>query len=165
VSFAFAPNRVLAIADVISLVACLAMLVLLLARRPRVVAASLAMLPDVRARRLPLGPALAAGAAAVLVLGFVFALRAGAVLGPLTFLVLWRGIPARALALSAGALLLVAAPIAHLVVGLPAKGFQTDYAVKRIAEHWLVVAALWALGFALWRTLSPARGRPRDPGS
>jgi hypothetical protein len=165
VSFAFAPNRVLAIADVISLVACLAMLVLLLVRRPRVAAASLAWLPEVRVRRWPLGPALVAGVAAALVLGFVFALRAGAVLGPLTFLVLWRGVPARTLALAAGGLLLVAVPIAHLAAGLPSEGFQTDYAVKRIAEHWLVVGALWALGAALWRTLSPARGRPPDPGS
>ena len=165
VSFAFAPNRVLAIADVVSLIACLAMLALLLARRPRAAMAGLALLPDARVRRWPLGPALVAGLAAALVLGFVFALRAGAVLGPLTFLVLWRGVPARALALAAGAALLVAVPVLHFVPGLPANGFQTNYAVKRIAEHWVVVGALWALGAALWRTLSPALGRPPGPGS
>jgi hypothetical protein len=162
VSFAFAPNRVLLWSDAISLVACLAMLALLVARRPRAVAASLAPLPDAPARRWPLAPALGAGVAAALVLGFVFALRAGAVLGPLVFLVLWRGVSARTLALAAGAALLVAVPVAHLAVGLPDVGYQTNYAVRRIAEHWLAVGAVCALGAALWRMLS---ARPRDPGS
>jgi hypothetical protein len=162
VSLAFAPNRVLVWSDVISLVACLAMLALLLLRRPRAVAASLAPLPEARARRWPLAPALGAGVAAALVLGFVFALRAGAVLGPLVFLVLWRGVSARALALAGGAALLVAVPVLHLAVGLPDVGYQTNYAVVRIAEHWVAVAAVCALGAALWRTLS---GRPRGPGS
>jgi hypothetical protein len=165
VSFAFAPNRVLVGADVISFVACLAMLALLALRRPRALAASLAPLPDARVRRWPLGRALAAGVAAGLVLGFVFALRAGAILGPLTFLVLCRGVPARALALAGGAALLLAVPVLHLVVDLPDEGFQTNYAVARIAEHWVAVGAVCALGAALWRTLSPARGQPPDPGS
>jgi arabinofuranan 3-O-arabinosyltransferase len=165
VSFAFAPNRVLVWSDVISLVACLALLALLVVRGPRAVAASLAPLPDARVARWPLRPALAAGVVAALVLGFVFALRAGAVLGPLVFLVLWRGVPARTLALAGGAVLLVAVPVAHLVVGLPADGFQTNYAVKRIAEHWLAVGAICAFGAALWRTLSPARERRSGPGS
>src|SRR5262249_33982125 len=139
VSFAFAPNRVLVWSDVISLLACLALLVLLLVRRPRAVAASLASLPDARVARWPLVPPLAVGFGPPLVLGFVFALRAGVVLGPLVFVMLWRGVPARTLALAGGALLLVAVPIAHFVVGLPTMGFQTNYAVKRIAEHWLAV--------------------------
>ncbi len=165
VSFAFAPNRVLLWSDAISLVACLAMLALLVLRRPCAVAASLAPLPDARVRRWPLGPALGAGVAAALVLGFVFALRAGAVLGPLVFLVLWRGVSARTLALAGGGVLLVVVPVLHLAVGLPGEGFQTNYAVKRIAEHWVVVGAVCALGAALWRTLSPARGGPRGPDS
>jgi arabinofuranan 3-O-arabinosyltransferase len=165
VSFAFEPNRVLLWSDAISLVACLAMLALLVARRRRAVPASLAPLPDAPVRRWPLGRALGAGVAAALVLGFVFALRAGVVLGPLVFLVLWRGVPARTLALVAGGALLVAVPVLHLVIGLPGEGFQTNYAVKRIAEHWLAVGAVCALGAALWRTLSPARGAPRGPDS
>ena len=110
VSFAFAPNRALLAGDVD------------LARRvPGAAGAArpapparpppprLAPLPDAPARAWPLRRALAAGVAAGLVLGFVFALRAGAVLGPLTFLVLWRGVSARTLALLAGAVLLVVA--------------------------------------------------------
>jgi hypothetical protein len=78
---------------------------------------------------------------------------------------LWRGVSARTLALVGGVLLLVAVPIAHFVPGLPTMGFQTNYAVKRIGEHWIAVGALCAFGAALWRTLSPARGRPPDPDS
>jgi arabinofuranan 3-O-arabinosyltransferase len=165
VSFAFAPNRALLGADVISLVACLMLLALLVLRRPRGAAASLAPLPDAPARAWPLRRALAAGVAAGLVLGFVFALRAGAVLGPLTFLVLWRGVSARTLALLAGAVLLVVVPALHLAVGLPDEGYDTNYAVQRIAEHWLAVGAVCALAGALWLTLSPALARRRGPGS
>ncbi len=159
VSFAFAPNRALLAGDAISLVACLALLALLVLRRPHAGAASLAPLPAAVARPWPARRALLAAVVAGLVLGFVFALRAGAVLGPLTFLVLWRGVSARTLALAAGAALLVAAPILHVAVGLPSVGYDTNYAVERIAEHWVAVGAVWALGAALWRTLSTARAR------
>jgi hypothetical protein len=155
VSFAFAPNRVLLAADVLSLVACLALLGLLLARRPRALAARLEPLAPPPARAWPVRRALVAALIAGAVLGFVFALRAGAVLAPLVFLVLWRGVSARTLALAAGAVLLVAVPVAHLVVGMPDEGFDSSYAVERIAEHWLAVGALCALGGALVRTLAP----------
>jgi hypothetical protein len=161
VDFDFAPNRVLLAADALSLAACLALLVLLVARRPRAPAASLAPLRDARPTRWPPGRALAAGVVAAVVLGFVFALRAGVVLGPLTFLVLWRGIAPRTLALAAGGALLVAAPVLHLAVGLPDHGYETNYAVDRIAEHWVAVGAVWALGLALWLTLAPALNRAR----
>jgi arabinofuranan 3-O-arabinosyltransferase len=165
VSFAFVPNRALLAGDVISLVACLALLALLVRRRPRAAAASLAPLPDAPARAWPLRRALAAGVAAGLVLGFVFALRAGAVLAPLTFLVLWRGLSARTLALLAGGVLLVVLPVLHVAVGLPGEGYDTNYAVERIAEHWLAVGAVCALAGALWLTLSPALARRRGPDS
>jgi arabinofuranan 3-O-arabinosyltransferase len=165
VSFAFAPNRALLAGDLISLVACLALLALLVLRRPRPGAASLAPLPDAPARAWPPRRALVAAVAAGLVLGFVFALRAGAVLAPLTFLVLWRGLSARTLALVAGGILLVLVPVLHLAVGLPGEGYDTNYAVQRIAEHWLAVGAVCALAGALWLTLSPALARRRDPDS
>jgi arabinofuranan 3-O-arabinosyltransferase len=165
VSFAFAPNRALLAGDLISLVACLVLLALLVLRRPRAGAASLAPLRDVPARGWPLRRALAAGVAAGVVLGFVFALRAGAVLAPLTFLVLWRGVPARTLALLAGGILLVVVPVLHVAVGLPGEGYDTNYAVQRIAEHWVAVGAVCALAGALWLTLSPALARRRGPDS
>ena len=165
VSFAFAPNRALLAGDLISLVACLALLALLVLRRPRAGAASLAPLHDAPARAWPLRRALAGAVAAGLVLGFVFALRAGAVLAPLTFLVLWRGVSARTLALLAGGILLLVVPVLHVAVGLPGEGYDTNYAVQRIAEHWLAVGAVCALAGALWLTLSPALARRRRPDS
>jgi hypothetical protein len=33
-------------------------------------------------------------------------------------------------------------------------GYDTNYAVERIAAHWVGVLALCCLGAALWRTLS-----------
>jgi hypothetical protein len=93
---------------------------------------------------------------AAAVLGFVFALRAGVVLGPLVALVLWRGIPARALALASGALLAVAVPLLYLVRPLAADRYQTNWAVDHIAAHWVAVLAVSALGAALWRTLAAA---------
>ena len=66
-------------------------------------------------------------------------------------------------------MLLLAVPVAHLAAGLPDEGFDTSYAVERIAEHWLAVGAICALGGALARTLAPwprrrPRVRPADPG-
>ena len=94
------------------------------------------------ARPWPVRRALVAALVAGAALGFVFALRAGAVLAPLTFVVLRRGVTARTLALAAGAVLLVAVPVAHLAAGLPDEGYDTGYAVARIAEHWLAVGAV-----------------------
>jgi hypothetical protein len=100
------------------------------------------------------------------VLGFCFGLRAGAVLGPVLGLVLWRGVPDRALLLTSGALLAIAVPLAYVLGGLGHRnpgGYDTGYAVDRIAGHWLTLAALAALGVVLWRTLAAApAGRDRD---
>ena len=158
-----AANGVLAVADAISLIACLGLLVLLLVRRPRRTATLHEDLPDARAPRLSARHALLAGLAAALVLGFVFALRAGVVLGPLVAVALYRGVGARALALTGGALLLLVVPVAHLLGGLPGRGYDTNYAVAHIAAHWAGVAAVCALGMALVLTLRPARARgPRS---
>ena len=54
----------------------------------------------------------------------------------------------------AGALLLVVVPILHVAVGLPHTGYATNYAVDRIAEHWVAVLAVCCLGGALWRALA-----------
>ncbi|MGZ6641109.1 MAG: alpha-(1-_3)-arabinofuranosyltransferase domain-containing protein [Solirubrobacteraceae bacterium] len=157
VRFAFAPNRVLLGADAVSLVACLLVLGVLLVRRPRATETLHADLPDAAPVAWPLRRALAAGAAAAVVLGFVFALRAGIVLGPLVALALYRGVGARALALAGGAILLVAVPVLHLLGGLPGMGYDTNYAVAHIAAHWAAVLAVCALGMAMVLTLRPAR--------
>ncbi len=162
--FSFAPNRVLTAADLVSLAACLGLLVLLAVRRPRRTETLHADLADAGAPRLPPARALALGLAAALAIGFVFALRAGAVLGPLVALALWRGVGARALALGAGTLLAVVVPVAHLAAGLPGAGYDTNYAVAHIAAHWAGVAAVCALALALVLTLrGQARGRRSPP--
>jgi hypothetical protein len=101
---------------------------------------------------------LAAGVVVGAVLGFVFALRAGAVIGPVTTLVLWRGVGPRALALSAAAILGVVVPVLYLA--FPAKdrgGFNFSYATDQMGAHWCAVAALVLLGLALARTLAARR--------
>jgi hypothetical protein len=157
VDVAWAPNRWLPPAYIVSLLACLALLALALRRRraseaPRV--ARLGPLPDVPAAPWPLRRALLAGLAAGVVLGFVFAIRAGIVIAPAVALLLWRGVGARALALAAGALLAVVVPVLYLAIG-PRNpgGYNTNYAVELIAAHWVGVGAVVLVGLALWRTV------------
>lgn len=167
VAFAFAPNRTVLRAAIASLIAAvLALLYLLLRRPPRPGPAPEPLPPAPTPARWPPARAAAAGLAAAAVLGFLFALRAGVVLGPIVFLVLWRGVGARALALAGGVILLVAVPLLSILAApLPRTGFQTNYAVDRIAAHWAAVLAVTLLGAALWRTLAAARRRRGATGA
>ncbi|MCW3009949.1 MAG: hypothetical protein JWO90_353, partial [Solirubrobacterales bacterium] len=113
---------------------------------------------------LPLRRALALGVVASLVIGFLFALRAGALLGPVVAFVLWRGIGAERLTLAAGALLGLAVPALYVLFpGDDRGGFSTTYATDHLAAHWVAVAAVVLLALALVRTLSTARGRRDAP--
>jgi hypothetical protein len=117
---------------------------------------------------MPLRRALAWGVAASVVLGFVFALRAGVVLGPLVALVLWRGLTQRAVLLVAGAILAVVVPAVYLVQDVVLEdpgGFDTAYATARIWGHWPAVAAMTLLGLTLVRVLWPPRRRDGSPGA
>jgi hypothetical protein len=89
------------------------------------------------------------------VTGFVLALRAGAVLAPLTFVALWRGITVRhliTLALAAVALL----PLIY-VVFTPDNpgGYSFTYPSDLIGAHWVaafaVVCMAAASGLMAWR--------------
>ena len=159
-SFAFAPNRLLPPAYVVSLIVCL-LLIVVLARRPRhPIPATAAQHPihDAKPTRWSLRKALAAGVVAALLLGFVFAIRAGIVMGPAVAFILWRGIGAKQLALAGGALLLTVVPILYLAVPVDDPGgYNTNLAVERIAAHWVGVAAIFLLGAALARQLRGAR--------
>jgi hypothetical protein len=86
------------------------------------------------------------------------------VLGPALALVLHRGVGARPLALAAGALLALFVPVVYLVAGGDRGGYDTNYAVERIAAHWAGVAAVFCLGVALWRVLSSARDEAGGSG-
>jgi hypothetical protein len=84
--------------------------------------------------------------------------------------ILWRGIGTRALAATAGALLIVGVPVVDLLVASPDKpGKHFNYPVDKIAAHWLAVAAVVLLAAALWRTLRaagttrPGRTSPEPP--
>jgi arabinofuranan 3-O-arabinosyltransferase len=161
-SFAFAPNRLLPPAYLLSLLACL-VLIAVLVRRPRhAVPGERAQRPilDATPGRWSPRDALLAGVVAAAVLGFVFAIRAGVVMGPAVALILWRGIGARQLALAGGALLLTVVPILYLAVPVDDPGgYNTNLAVERIAAHWVGVAAIFLLGAALARQLAATRPR------
>jgi hypothetical protein len=158
--FAFAPQRAALAGYGISALAALALLVLLLVRRPRTRAApppldSVAPEPA----PWPWRRALAAGALAALAGGFVFALRAGVVIGPLVVLVLRTGLGPRRLSLAAGALLAVVVPVLYLVIGVHDHGgYGTAVPIERLAAHWVAVAAVVLLLAALAREVS-WRGR------
>ncbi|HEX8119877.1 MAG TPA: alpha-(1-_3)-arabinofuranosyltransferase family protein [Solirubrobacteraceae bacterium] len=158
VDVAWAPNRLLLPGYIVSLLACLALLALA-ARTPRSErAAVLGPIPDGVATAWPLRRALLAGLAAGVVLGFVFAIRAGIVIGPAVALLLWRGVPARTLSIAAGALLAVVVPVLYLAIApRDPGGYNTNYAVELIAAHWVGVGAVVLIGLALWRTVRAAR--------
>jgi hypothetical protein len=106
----------------------------------------------------PPGRALAVGTAAGLVCAFLFALRAGVVIGPALAILLWRGVPARTLALWAGGLLALAVPLVY-VLFLPEDrgGFNSRYSLDISGAHWVTLAALLLMALALWRTLASWR--------
>jgi hypothetical protein len=171
--FAWAPNGLLLPAYAISLLGALGLIVLVLVagrRRTPATQTLRAVLPDPDPPApWPWRRAIAAGVLAGVVLAFVFAIRAGIVLGPAVAVILARGIGARPLALAGGALLAVVVPLLYLVVPVrDPGGFNTNLAVERIAAHWVGVAAVFLLGAALWRTLAAARAahpdRRRLPG-
>ncbi|MBA2348648.1 MAG: magnesium transporter, partial [Solirubrobacterales bacterium] len=113
---------------------------------------------------VPLRRALAVGLACGLVLGFVFALRAGAVLGPVIALILWRAVPTRTLVLTAGGLLGLAVPLLYaLFPGKNRGGFSTTYATDHLAAHWVAVGAVGLLLVALARGLRSVLADGRAP--
>ncbi|HLH67269.1 MAG TPA: alpha-(1-_3)-arabinofuranosyltransferase family protein [Solirubrobacteraceae bacterium] len=181
VSIVFGPQSAVDDGYLIGAAACLLLLVLALLSRPvrrRGRTGARGGPTEGRGRRppRPLAPperfwrrdaprALAIGAGAGLVFAFVFALRAGAVLGPATALIIWRGVRVRTLALAAGALLVVAVPAVYLLFpGLDQGGYDFGYASQHLAAHWITVAAFALLALSVIRDLaaiSTATDRPR----
>jgi hypothetical protein len=158
-SFSFGPQRAVDWGYAIGGLACLVLLALMLLRRPRPSEeASLDPLPiDDRQWRLPAGRALAAGVAAAVAFGFVFALRAGVVIGPVTALVLWRGISAKQMITIAGALLAIVVPAVYLIFPATDRGgYGPAYPVERLGAHWVTVGAVVLLILALAQSLSTA---------
>jgi hypothetical protein len=99
-------------------------------------------------RGLPWPQALAVALVAGAVGGFLFAVRAGVVIAPVTFVLLVAGITARRLLAAAGAAL-VAVTFAYVVSPSPnAGGFYFYYALHYITAHWIALAAVCLLGTA-----------------
>ena len=164
--FAFTPQRLATGSYLLSAAAVLAMLALLAlslrhgaprealarratAREPLADAPAGDPLADAPAPdplvRLPWRWALAAGVAVGLAGGFVFALRAGAVLAPITVLALRAGIGVRRL-LTAAAVLIAALPLVYLM--FPARdrgGNEFGYSNDVVGAHWLAVLAVLCL--------------------
>jgi arabinofuranan 3-O-arabinosyltransferase len=170
-SITFEPKRVVDYAYLAGGLACLALLLVLLLRRPR------SPLPRLAARAVlpesspawPVIRALAAGLAAAAIIGFIFGLRAGAVAGPAFALVLWRGTPTIRLLQLAGALLGI---VVVLYLGFPGRdqgGYDDGYAGQHLAAHWVAVGALALLALSLIRDLiavsRATRRRRADPTS
>jgi arabinofuranan 3-O-arabinosyltransferase len=161
--FAFAPDRPVKLTMLASGAACLLMLVPLLLRGPparRTVPAVPGFAPADRPARATWGRAIAIGLAAGVAGAALIALRAGPPVAVAATLVARYGIGARALVLAAAALLGGAVPAAYLLF-LPADrgGFAPRYASDLIGAHWLAIAALVLLAFALARMLSGRRER------
>jgi hypothetical protein len=117
---------------------------------------------DSRSGPLPLRWALAVGVAAGLVGAFLFALRAGIVIGPAVALLLWRGVGPAALAVVAGALAAVVLPAIYLLFPPDdSGGFNSEFAADLTGAHWVAVAVWVLLVLALAVVLSRARSRRR----
>jgi hypothetical protein len=168
-SLAFAPDGAVRIAYAVSAFGCLGLLALLLVRRrPRADArppAPLAAEPP--AARLSARRAAVAAVVIGLALGFAFAARTAPLMATAAYVILRRGVPARTLATVAAGLLVIVVPILTIVIPVQDKGgFNSNYPVDRIAVHWVTVAAVVLLGFALARWLSTARvRRPEAPAA
>jgi hypothetical protein len=160
VDVSFAPDRLVRAGYAVSLLAGLALLALLIVRRPPPPGRA----PSVRAAAapaaLPVRRAALVAVVAGLVLGFVFAARATPLFALAAFVVAWRGIGPRALALAGGALLAIAVPVLTALVRPENRGgYDPEYASDGIAAHWVAVAGVALLVLALARTLSTARAR------
>jgi arabinofuranan 3-O-arabinosyltransferase len=162
VAFRFGPDRLLLPFYLLSLLAALAFAALVFRRR-RAMGAPAADAPvpvpdEGPVRYWPLEGALAAGVVAFLVVGFVFALRAGLVAAPVVAFLLYKGVSARRLVLAALAALAIVVPALYLIFpGKDPGGYSTYYATAHFGAHWVAVGAIVLIGIALLRALRDAR--------
>jgi arabinofuranan 3-O-arabinosyltransferase len=152
VSITFGPQKDVDAGYLIGGAACIVLLLLLALARPglaRERAAAELALPD-GLPRLPAARALAVGVACAAVFGFVFALRAGAVIGPAVALILWRGLTVRRALQAAAVLLVVVIPLVYLIFpGVDQGGYDLSYVSEHLGAHWVAVGAFALLVLVL----------------
>jgi hypothetical protein len=102
-----------------------------------------------------------------LAFGFAFAARATPLFALGVFVILWRGIGAKPLALAGGALLGVAVPLLYVIIRPENRGgFNPEYSIGRIAAHWVAVAGVALFVLALSRAMGrPGRARSAPPSA
>jgi arabinofuranan 3-O-arabinosyltransferase len=169
VSFTFSPNRMAAIGYLLSALAGLACVLLIVAgvvrarRRGDGPAVADPELLDTPAQARPALRSVAVALPAAALFAFFFGLRAGVVAWPVLAFVLWRGVGAPLLSLTAGALLAIVVPVLY-VVDAPdsAGGNHYGYASQHMAAHWVGLAAIGLLILALWRELAARRLASRE---
>jgi arabinofuranan 3-O-arabinosyltransferase len=167
VSITFAPQNEVDAGYVIGGAACLLLLVLLVLRRPGPAPGRAAEELSLRDRfpRLPAFQALGVGVACAAVFGFVFALRAGAVIGPAVALILWRGLTIRRALQGAGVLLVVVVPLVYLIFpGHDQGGYDLGYVSQHLGAHWVAVAAFSLLLLVLLLDLDATQRLKRRIG-
>lgn len=172
-SFTFAPQRSVHIAQIISALACLILLAMATGVRPLVrrsggqaARAEIEDWAEPRPTRMPPLRAALAGVVVGAVLAFCFSLRSGIPIPPAIALVLWRGVPAKPLAVAGGLLLALAVPLDYIVFPAPDfGGYNPGYAGDQVSGHWIAVAAWVLLALALWRVLSTASRRRGGPSA
>ena len=164
VEIVFAPDRTIKVGYAVSLLAILVLIALVIRGSGRTDPLSVRV---VAPRRLSAGHAALAAIPAALAFGFLFAARATPLFAFAVFLVLWRGIAGKQLALAGGLVLSVAVPILTLIIRPENRGgYNPDYTNERIAVHWVAVAGLTLMILALARALAgggwaPGRSRER----
>jgi arabinofuranan 3-O-arabinosyltransferase len=171
VSFTFAPQHQVEVSYVISAIVVAALILLLIigalrrrTRRPPPPPPP-SLLPAERPGGLPLPRAIALALLLAVAVGWIFALRAGAVSFPVLALVLWRGYGAATLTWIAVFLLGIVVPIVYLIALPPDQGgYNFAYSTKLIGAHWIGVAGVVLLALACWRTIAAARTGRRTPG-
>ncbi len=153
-SFSFEPNGWARASYIVAIAALLVLLVILGMTRGRGTPARLPDLREPAAGPMRLRRALLAGALLTPLLAYLFAIRAGLVLGPLVALVLWRGLGAGRLAGMAAAVVGIVLPLVYLLFEPRDRGgFNSDYAHELLGGHWLAVGAYVLLALALFRLL------------
>jgi hypothetical protein len=162
VSIVFAPQSEVWAGYVLGGAACvLLVLVLVLARRGPRPAALTEPLRSIRPQAWrPLRHAALGGLLGAIAFGFIFGLRAGAVVGPAFALILWRRVSTRRLIAAAGVLLALVVPLLYLLFpSLNEGGYDPGYAGHHLPAHWVTVAAVALVALVLAIDLRAARGR------